>query len=375
MNKIPFFSIIIACYNSSPYIAHLLQSIVDQHMSNDIQVILSDDCSTESYDKEIEPFLTQLNIKRISTDYNCCPGNTRQRGVENATGEWICFSDHDDEFIPDTLALVKKDILEHDYKYYVKTEFHEIMRDTGQVIQIVTPDKGLSWNHGKFYNRKNLWEKYNIHFIHNLLSHEDVAITAQINSVMVKNHLEESRVNIHTYNWLKNPESLSNRRYMWQDQTDRQRSFLECFFKDYLKSTGWIYLNYFKEELLKQQEDRDNNYICFLRDMIVSSILYGYYYSQSFLQEQGPYFIRENFAAAGQLVYQTLITLNGRVEDIENYCRMNLPFFDNIRNTALIATGPIVPTHGFKEWIELVLFMYYPTQDKRQEIVVKKIED
>jgi len=30
-----FFSIIIPCYNSSPYIAHLLQSIVDQHMSKD----------------------------------------------------------------------------------------------------------------------------------------------------------------------------------------------------------------------------------------------------------------------------------------------------------------------------------------------------
>jgi len=50
--SIPFFSIIIPCFNSAPYIAHLLQSIVDQHLpKHDLEVILSDDCSTEPYDK------------------------------------------------------------------------------------------------------------------------------------------------------------------------------------------------------------------------------------------------------------------------------------------------------------------------------------
>lgn len=43
----PFFSVIIPCYNSRKTIGRLLKSIVDQNMSNEIQVILADDHSTE----------------------------------------------------------------------------------------------------------------------------------------------------------------------------------------------------------------------------------------------------------------------------------------------------------------------------------------
>ena len=355
-----FFSIIIPCYNSSPYIAHMLQSIVDQHMPEDIQVILSDDCSTEPYDDQVAPFLDKLHIVRVSTDYNCCPGNTRQKGAQAATGEWICFADHDDEFLPDTLKKVKREIKKHNYKYYVRTTFHEIKRDTREIVQVVTADKGLSWNHGKFYNRKNLWQKYNIHFIKDLLSHEDVAITAQVNSIMVQNKLQESNLDIHTYNWLKNPESLSNKRYYWKNQTDRQRSFLQVFFIDYLTSTGWIYLQKLKTYLENPKEERDENYTGFLRDMTISSLLYGYYYTESFLQQQGPYFIRDNFIEAGKLLYETMMTMETSPSQLVMFLRSNIGFFDNIRNTALIATGPVIPKHGLEEWMVVVLFMYYP---------------
>ena len=47
-------SIIIPVYNVAPYIKRCLDSIVAQNMSDEIEVILSDDHSTESYDKEIE---------------------------------------------------------------------------------------------------------------------------------------------------------------------------------------------------------------------------------------------------------------------------------------------------------------------------------
>ena len=45
----PYFSIIIPCYNSGKTITNLLQSIIEQHMSDDLEVILSDDKSTEPY--------------------------------------------------------------------------------------------------------------------------------------------------------------------------------------------------------------------------------------------------------------------------------------------------------------------------------------
>lgn len=373
--SIPFFSIIIPCFNSAPYIAHLLQSIVDQHLpKHDLEVILSDDCSTEPYDKQVEPFLDKLNIRRVTTDYNCCPGNTRQRGAENAIGEWLCFADHDDEFIPDTLALVKEGIIQNGFKYYVKTTFHEIMRDTREIVQVVSAQKGLSWNHGKFYNRKNLWQAYNIHFVKDLLSHEDVAITAQVNSVMVQNHLPEGALDIHTYNWIKNPQSLSNRQYYWKDETTRPRSFLEVFYQDYLASTGWIYFDKLYAEIAKIQEQeakgeevvKDDEYLTYLRDMLFSTIEYAYFYSESFLHEQGPFFIRQNFAAAGSLVYNTLTLLGMSIMDLSNFMHSNRNLWGNIHQTSIIATGEIVLKHGFEDWLELVLWMYYPPEIKQQ---------
>lgn len=92
------------------------------------------------------------------------------------------------------------------------------MRNTREVVQTVTPDKGLSWNHGKFYNRENFWNKYGIHFIKDLLSHEDVAITAQVNCIIQQEKLPDEEVYVETSHWLKNPESLSNRPYYYKDE-------------------------------------------------------------------------------------------------------------------------------------------------------------
>ena len=47
-------------------------------------------------------------------------------------------------------------------------------------------------------------------------------------------------------------------------------------------------------------------------------------------------------------------------DQLMTFLRSNIRFFDNIRSTALIATGPVIPKHGLEEWMDVVLFMYYP---------------
>ena len=115
----PFFSIIIPCYNSREYIGELLASIEAQDMPDDIEIILSDDNSPESYQDIVDPFRERLCIKQVKTDYNFAPGNTRERGVKEATGEWIAFADHDDLYIVDTFSQVKEAILKSGEKYYL----------------------------------------------------------------------------------------------------------------------------------------------------------------------------------------------------------------------------------------------------------------
>ena len=134
LNKRPYFSIIIPCYNSGKTIGNLLQSIVDQNIPSDIEVILSDDHSTEDYFDKIKPFLDKLSIKMTQTEYNFAPGNTREAGVKLAEGEWLCFADHDDEFIPNTLKRIKATIEKYEEKYCAIANFLEVDPNTGKTL-------------------------------------------------------------------------------------------------------------------------------------------------------------------------------------------------------------------------------------------------
>ena len=363
-NLIPFFSVIIPCFNSAPYITHLLQTIVEQQMEyGEIQVILSDDHSTEPYDKEVEPFLDKLKIVRTQTEYNCCPGNTRQAGVNVATGKWMIFCDHDDEFVPGSFKQVKQIIEKNGYSHYVKSTFKELIRNTGEVVQEVTPDKGLSWNHGKFYNRQ-FWNKYNIHFVKDLLSHEDVAITAQLNCIMQLQHIPEEQAWVETAHWLKNPESLSNRPYFYKDEKF-PRVFLEMFYIDYLNSTGTIYLQNFIDAIQHPMDwqEQHKDYIFYTRDMILTSVLYGYYYFEHFVHLNPVVWLRKNAAAAGKLLHLVHTIIGMSNDMIVEYYKFNWQLHKNVRESAYIATGEIVQTHGFKEWMQFCESHYYATED------------
>ena len=234
----PFFSIIIPCYNSKATIGNLLQSIVDQHISEEIEVILSDDHSTEDYYDEIECYLGQLCIKMTETEYNFAPGNTREAGTKLATGQWLCFADHDDEFVPDTLKTIKETIESYDEKYCAIANFYEIDYNTKKVLSEMKRTR--NWNHAKFYNLDNLWKPYNIHFKKDLLTHEDIYISSCVNCALKDiNGDRPLFIDCFCYKWMNRPTTISREKY-------GNYSFLEVFFKDYLESTGYAYIEQYK---------------------------------------------------------------------------------------------------------------------------------
>jgi len=52
--------------------------------------------------------------------------------------------------------------------------------------------------------------------------------------------------------------------------------------------------------------------------------------------------------------------------DLSNFMHSNRNLWGNIHQTSIIATGEIVLKHGFEDWLELVLWMYYPPEIKQQ---------
>lgn len=98
-------SILIPLFNSEKYIRKALQSIVSQSYSN-IEVIIVDDCSTDSSLVIVREFFDEHNIiphTIIKNDKNEGVSVTRNKLVDNAKGDFICFLDSDDYFEHDAI--------------------------------------------------------------------------------------------------------------------------------------------------------------------------------------------------------------------------------------------------------------------------------
>ncbi|MBD1571472.1 glycosyltransferase family 2 protein [Aliivibrio sp. S10_S31] len=98
MNKV---SVIIAAYNVEEYIDDCIKSILMQSYK-DIEIIIIDDCSTDTTKEKLSKY-TSEKIKIIFSDENSGPGGARNKGLDDATGDYIFFIDSDDILHPDAI--------------------------------------------------------------------------------------------------------------------------------------------------------------------------------------------------------------------------------------------------------------------------------
>ena len=334
----PFFSIIIPCYNSRETLPKLLDSILDQDMEDEIEVILSDDHSTESYQDIVDKYKVALSIRQVQTEYNFAPGNTRERGVSVAEGEWVCFADHDDEFIPDTLHTIKKEILRNNEKYYAIANFLEVNASTGETIREMIGTR--NWNHAKFYNLDNLWKAKNIHFKKDLLTHEDIYISSRINCAIYELGTSPLFINTFCYIWNNRPTTISREKY-------GDRTFIEVFFKDYIASTGRVYL----EQLMEGNLEPNYAY-----DSVIEVLLFCYFYTQGFKYRKPDTYMRENIDHAREYFKDIKRTFDGLTnKNIYDYVSRNdVEMYNNVKTSAVIGVGPFIETETFMQWMNML---------------------
>lgn len=97
----PTVSIIITVYNGAEYLAECLDSILSQTLEN-IEIICVDDASTDATPHILLEYRNRITV--ITNDINCMAGESRNKGLRFATGEYVIFLDADDVFEPDMLA-------------------------------------------------------------------------------------------------------------------------------------------------------------------------------------------------------------------------------------------------------------------------------
>ncbi|MDI7218621.1 glycosyltransferase [Leptospira santarosai] len=117
MNSI---SVVIPTFNREDKIIKAISSVLAQTLRPK-EIIVADDGSTDSTVSKIqETFSNSYDGIRILFLEHKGVSHARNRGVENATGDWIAFLDSDDEWLPEKL--------ERQWKYCEKHPETEILQ-------------------------------------------------------------------------------------------------------------------------------------------------------------------------------------------------------------------------------------------------------
>ena len=97
-------SVIIPLFNKAPFVRRTLESVLAQSCPA-AEVVIVDDGSTDDSVERIQDLLgPQVRLVRKR---NGGPGPARNRGVAEASSEWIAFLDGDDIWMPNHLATLR----------------------------------------------------------------------------------------------------------------------------------------------------------------------------------------------------------------------------------------------------------------------------
>lgn len=117
------FSVVVPVYNTAMYLNRCVESVLNQSFK-DYEIILIDDGSTDE-SMDICNQYSELD-KRIVTIHQDNKGSSAARnvGIDNASGDYICFLDSDDYYIDfdllkkanDILSIKQSDVLFFNYR-------------------------------------------------------------------------------------------------------------------------------------------------------------------------------------------------------------------------------------------------------------------
>ena len=95
-------SVIVPVYNTENYLEEALDSVLNQTMIDDIEVLMLDDGSSDDSRYIIEKYALDYENFHAFHNENIGQGPERNFGIEHAKGEYIHFMDADDYILPDT---------------------------------------------------------------------------------------------------------------------------------------------------------------------------------------------------------------------------------------------------------------------------------
>ena len=105
----PFFSVILPAFNRERSIVKAIHSLLEQSFEN-WELLIVDDASTDQMASVIAPYLKDQRIRYLKNETNRERCHSRNRGIQESKGHYICFLDSDDYHLPNHLEELFKAI-------------------------------------------------------------------------------------------------------------------------------------------------------------------------------------------------------------------------------------------------------------------------
>jgi Glycosyltransferases involved in cell wall biogenesis len=106
LDEKPLISIIVPVFNVAPYLRKCLDSILNQTYEN-LEIIIIDDGSTDGSGSVCDEYKKDERVKVFHTE-NRGLSAARNKGLDEANGDWIGFADSDDWIEPDMYEVLQK---------------------------------------------------------------------------------------------------------------------------------------------------------------------------------------------------------------------------------------------------------------------------
>ena len=128
-------SVIVPIYNSRKYLKDCFNSIVNQTYKN-LEIIAINDCSSDKSLKVVKKYKDK-RIKIINLKNNNGVAFARNKGIEEATGDYICFIDSDDYWNLKKIEKQVKFMKDNDYTFIYSD--YEYLKINGKRHRVYVP--------------------------------------------------------------------------------------------------------------------------------------------------------------------------------------------------------------------------------------------
>jgi glycosyltransferase involved in cell wall biosynthesis len=299
-----------------------------------MEIIISDDHSTDNFMELVEQYKSLLNIKYFKTNEHKyhCPGNTRRDGLSHATGEWVTFMDHDDIIKPDSFKIVKQQ-LDANSRYNIPFIFSPVERKDKNGNSMILD--AVTWIHGNFYKRQFLIDN-NINFKEDLYGNEDLYFNNLVNGTVTGQGLSILKLDNPIYIWNYNEKSLSNSSFGELDYTEK-------YFGDYLIANSEPHiLCYDKFPHLQSHFKRE----------LTQALLYSYFYYQRALYNYGPIKTEEMLKDIKNITEKILLHLNMNKDQLLTEFFGDVERYNESRQIICALSGKFIETQSLIDFFK-----------------------